>query len=213
MESPFSADQRRYLPWSEYRKLEQEIGQESLIGKSDLSSDKVNSRIRELIGFEKRYGIVYLGERQWLEMHLCLPAKAMHYANWVMFHLNVLLERGLLPATDDDLGHCWQGYTEELAPFWRPPELANAWIQVDDIDLVLPGDESVPDDEALCEAFRILHNLAYYLHNVPHQDSRPVTLDKITVEPETGYWFVDVISEYGSVWSVEFFGNEVRHTG
>lgn len=213
MDSPFSVDQRRYLPWSEYHKLEQEIGQESLIGKSDLSADKVNSRIRELIGFEKRYGIVYLGERQWLEMHLRLPAKAMHYANWVMFHLNVLLERGLLPATDDDLGHCWQGYTENLSSIWRPPELADAWIQVEDIDLVLPGDEAGVDDEALCEAFRILHNLAYYLHNVPHQDSRPVTLDKITVEPETGYWFIDVISEYGSVWSVEFFGNEVRHTG
>ncbi len=213
MDSPFSADQRRYLPWPEYRKLEQEIGQESLIGKSDLSSDKVNSRIRELIGFEKRYGIVFLGERKWLEMHLRLPSKAMHYANWVMFHLNVLLERGLLPATDDDLGHCWQGYTENLSSIWRPPELADAWIQVEDIDLVLPGDEAGVDDEALCEAFRILHNLAYYLHNVPHQDSRPVTLDKITVEPETGYWFVDVISEYGSVWSVEFFGNEVRHTG
>lgn len=211
MDSPFSADQRRYLPWSEYRKLEREIAQDSLIGKSYPSSEQIHSRIRELVGFEKRYGIVYLGERLWLEMHLA--HQAVNYANWVMIHLNVLLERGLLPATDDELGHCWHGYTEDLAPIWRPPELADAWIRVDDIDLTLPGDESGPDDDGLHEAFRILHNLAYYLHNVPHQDSRPVTLHGITVERETGYWFVDVISEYGSVWSVEFFGDEVRQTG
>lgn len=212
MDSPFSADQRRYLPWSEYRKLEQEIGEESLIGKSDLSSDKVNSRIRELIGFEKRYGIVFLGERQWLEL-LCTVNTPRNYALWVLYQLNTLFDMGLTESAGDLEGDWWQGYTENLAPIWRPPELADAWIQVDDIDLVLPGGETGVDDEALCVAFRILHNLAYYLHNVPHQDSRPVTLDKITVEPETGYWFVDVISEYGSVWSVEFFGNEVRHTG
>ena len=212
MDSPFSADQRRYLPWSEYRKLEQEIGQESLIGKSNLSSDKVNSRIRELIGFEKRYGIVFLGERQWLEL-LCTVNTPRNYALWVLYQLNTLFDMGLTESAGDLEGDWWQGYTENLAPIWRPPELADAWIQVDDIDLVLPGGETGVDDEALCVAFRILHNLAYYLHNVPHQDSRPVTLDKITVEPETGYWFVDVISEYGSVWSVEFFGNEVRHTG
>lgn len=200
------------MPWSEYRKLEQEIGEESLIGKSDLSSDKVNSRIRELIGFEKRYGIVFLGERQWLEL-LCTVNTPRNYALWVLYQLNTLFDMGLTESAGDLEGDWWQGYTENLAPIWRPPELADAWIQVDDIDLVLPGGETGVDDEALCVAFRILHNLAYYLHNVPHQDSRPVTLDKITVEPETGYWFVDVISEYGSVWSVEFFGNEVRHTG
>ncbi|WP_145438916.1 hypothetical protein [Gimesia chilikensis] len=212
MDSPFSADQRRYLPWSEYQKLEQEIGEESLIGKSDLSSDKVNSRIRELIGFEKRYGIVLLGERKWLEL-LCTVNTPRNYALWVLYQLNTLFDMGLTESAGDLEGDWWYGYTENLAPIWRPPELADAWIQVDDIDLVLPGGETGVDDEALCVAFRILHNLAYYLHNVPHQDSRPVTLDKITVEPETGYWFVDVISEYGSVWSVEFFGNEVRHTG
>ena len=117
---------------------------------------------------------------------------------------------GLMRTTNETLGECWHGYTENLSPFWRPRELSDAWIRINDIDLSLPGDESVPDEEALCEAFRILHNLAYYLHNVPHQDSRPVTLDRITVERETGYWFVDVISDYGSVWSVEFFGDEVR---
>lgn len=210
MDSPFSADQRRYWPWSEYRKLEQEIGQESLIGKSDLSSDKVNSRIRELIGFEKRYGIVFLGERKWLEL-LCTVNTPRNYALWVLYQLNTLFDMGLTESAGDLEGDWWYGYTENLSPIWRPPELADAWIQVDDIDLVLPGGETGVDDEALCEAFRILHNLAYYLHNVAHQDSRPVTLDKITVERETGYWFLDVISEYGSVWSVEFFGDEVRY--
>ncbi|QDT25500.1 hypothetical protein [Gimesia panareensis] len=211
MDSPFSVDQRRYLPWSEYRKLEREIAQESLIGRSDLSSEKINSRIRELIGFEKRYGIVYLGERQWLER--CAANSRMSYPVWVLYQLNSLLDKGLSESTEAMPGGGWQGYTEDLSLFWRPPELADAWIRMEDIDLTLPGNDSGVDDDGLCEAFRILHNLAYYLHNVPHQDSRPVSLHGITVEREPQHWTADVISEYGSVWSVEFFGDEVRQTG
>lgn len=211
MDSPFSADQRCYLPWSEYRKLEREIAQDSLIGKSDLSSEKIHSRIRELVGFEKRYGVVYQGERLWLER--CAADYRRSYSIWVLHQLISLFDKGLAESTEAMPGGGWQGYIEDLSPFWRPPELADAWIRVDDIDLTLPGNKTGIDHDGLCEAFRILHNLAYYLHNVPHQDSRPVTLHGITVERETGYWFVDVISEYGSVWSVEFFGDEVRGAG
>ncbi|QDU07535.1 hypothetical protein [Gimesia aquarii] len=208
MNDIFATKQRHYIPWPEYRKIEEEASHGTLIGQSGILLPKLNDRLKYLASAEDRDGFVYFGERKWLES--CLVNGEITYSTWVLYQLNEVFQNGLLKDFEDTLGICWGGYTENVSQFWLPHELTSSLIQFDNIKLLIPGDESGPKPSRLCEAFEILHNLAYYLNNASVRYHETVFLDEIVIQDREKLWRIDLLNDYGSVGSVEFVGQEIE---
>lgn len=102
----------------------------------------------------------------------------------------------------------WRAYTEELAAIWLPEEL-NAAVVVDNVMLVVPGNEDGPLDIKLRDAFESLHNLAYHLAQSSWNRADNVSLDEIVVHNAEHRWDLWFINEYGSVGRMELQNGEV----
>ncbi|MCA9015828.1 MAG: hypothetical protein KDA77_10895, partial [Planctomycetaceae bacterium] len=207
MDDLFATTERRYLPWPLYRELETKAARRTLIDQTDFSTETATARLKDLMTLEQDQGFVYLGERKWLES--CLMNHQLSYATWVLNQFNKLFEDGLSQETEETIGTCWRGYTENVGPIWLPEEYSDSTIQFGEINILIPGDDSGPYPDKLCQAFEILHNLCYYLNHAGKLYRETVFLKEIIIHQENQHWTAELCNDYGSVGSVEFEEGEI----
>src|SRR5258708_2266297 len=124
MSDPFSVAVRRYIPWSEYRALEETLSVGSLTGRIAISLAEIEARLQTLRQYEAQSGFVFFGEGKWLDDRVAADNE-MSYGDWVANQLvNGVFVNRIAYVDDATNGSCWKAYSENLSLFWSPPELA-----------------------------------------------------------------------------------------
>lgn len=212
MSDPFSVLIRKYISWHEFQRLSTELAKGSLIHAGKIAQRNKVSRLEELSDYEQRFGFVYVGEKQWL-ISLDVNHDDIKYSDWVWTQLtDIVFPDGLVFERDETSGPYWKGYTEELSSLMLFANLSGKSVQIDNIQLLIPGNASAPNETKLCHAFEILHNISYYLYICAGRYTNKVFLDQIVLDNEQGLWHMDMINDFGSIGTAEFNGIQLSRS-
>ena len=209
---PNSSQLRSYIPREEYVKLTREQQQLSLTGKNLDQIDKllIQNRIRALELLEKQ-GFVYIGEKNWLLGYLeQANTRFQYYREWVVWNMETHLKLKFTQA--EEIGSnglpLWQTEFDASPYLLHFEALKNpAFLDIDELELLLGGDESGPDLNCLVKSFEYLHHLEYALSTLTYAPKGGRELSVIGIEisniSQPSDWGLIVISDYGSDWDFE----------
>jgi len=212
----FSTPDRRFYPWEAYKILKVELAGGSLVGEGEISSHAIRERVDRLTDLESTLGVVYVGEKRWLESRL-LASSNQPYSDWVFERLRDIFPGGLrfqpyLWKDQPDLLN-WSAYTEDVSFIHAFEETSNNSVLMDCILITMSGESNGADPTCLATVFEILHDLPYYLvaaapRNYPLEK---VSLGEIFVPKDSEVWMMELISDYGASVPVHFKGDEVYY--
>lgn len=212
MSDPFNTRVRRYIPWPEYRVLEDSQAAASLIGHVTIEPSDIEARLASLRHYETSLGFVYFGERRWLEDRFNSGTDKT-YAVWAAGELErAVFPGGFVREEDPMHGSCWRGESNDPRLFWTVPELSSPIGLYCVVVLIRNADEEPPHFEA-GRVFEVLHDLAYHLHNAGRTrtfaDAGDVGLDTLVFSPQQSRWEMFLGNEWGSIGAFDFDGREV----
>lgn len=222
---PFSTKLRRYYPWPEYEHFQCKQAARSLVNRRTVDFESARERRNELADIETNSGLVYIGERQWLDCVLSRSDHSYSYDVWIdEAFRSIVFASDYYFGRDDgkpssvdanfNLGECWHGSSENQQVLWMPEEIEVPRVHVRDVTLT--GNSKGPSTEVLMLAFSVLHDLAYSLHEIYHKFSPglqssddSIYLEEIVIRDGVDVAWGVVGNDYTWLEAVEFRGGHV----
>lgn len=202
---PNSNHLRKYIPITTYFQWMEAERNRSFIGLplNLVEASMIQQRIQQLEEHEKS-GFVYVGEKNWLLSYAQNQvAGYQNYEQWVLQNFKEFL--GLDFEVSPDYSHLdytiWQAVFDAEKMVLGYEELKNpGYLDIDEIEVLIGGNEQTLSTAHVVKAFEFLHNLEYAIATIPVESgTRELSVTGIDVSNPTDpcRWELGVISEYG----------------
>ena len=211
---PNSSQIRKYIPRQTYFQMLDEQRNPSYIGfpLSLTNEERIRQRIEQLEEKEQ-LGFVYIGEKNWLQTYLQNNKSSQFesYDQWVKHNFENYL--GLQFKISNEYDHLdyilWQAELDSKGIQLGYDDLKNsAFLELEELDVFVRGDEQAPNVTYLVQAFEVLHNLEYAISTLKYKGSvqGEISATGIDVSNQVNprRWELNVISSYGADWDFSF---------